>query len=501
MIEWENGEVTSEPLSIVAADDPVTCAIYARENDLLDLDGWKWFKGIAKRNKKSLRMVTQAQLRSYRTALRYKYSYEVPRDYNNAVEPNKRNGNTKWQESTALEMSQLHEYKTFKDLGKAEKPPEGYWKICAHLVFDVKHDGRHRSRLVADRRLTQVLLDSIYSGVVSLRGTRLLAFLAKLNDLDIWATGITMCMSPRKYIKKLLGAYERIFGSKPKQNDASPLKKEDHPELDMSEGLDANGIKDYQLLIGGLQWSVSLGRIDITIAIMTMSGFRVAPRQGHLECMQRIISYLVKTKHAAICFRTEEPDFSALPDQQFDWMYTVYGQMEEVLPHDMPTPLGKFVTLTHYVDANLYHDLITGRSVTGILHLANKTPIDWYSKKQATVETATYGSEFIAARICVDQSIDLKNTLCYLGVPVRKKAYMFGDNKSVVDSSTIPHAKLHKRHNALSFHRVREAIAGAIIGFYHIDGTENPADIFSKHWGYRQIWKLLQPLLFWIGDT
>ena len=66
-------------------------------------------------------------------------------------------------------------------------------------------------------------------------------------------------------------------------------------------------------------------------------------------------------------------------------------------PHDAPKPLGKYVTLTHYVDVNLLHDLITGRSVTGILHLINKTPIDWYSKKQATVETATYGSEFIAA--------------------------------------------------------------------------------------------------------
>ena len=51
----------------------------------------------------------------------------------------------------------------------------------------------------------------------------------------------------------------------------------------MSDELDANGIKDYQSLIGTLQWSVSLGRIDITTAIMTMSGFRVAPRKGHLE--------------------------------------------------------------------------------------------------------------------------------------------------------------------------------------------------------------------------
>jgi len=93
----------------------------------------------------------------------------------------------------------------------------------------------------------------------------------------------TMCMSPRKYIEKLLGTYKCIFGSKPKQNVTSPLEKGDHPELDMSDKLDTNGIKNYQLLIGALQWSMSLGRMDITTAIMTMSGFRVAPRKGHLE--------------------------------------------------------------------------------------------------------------------------------------------------------------------------------------------------------------------------
>ena len=48
MIEWENGEITAEPLSIIAADDPVTCAIYARDNNLLELDGWKHFKQIVK---------------------------------------------------------------------------------------------------------------------------------------------------------------------------------------------------------------------------------------------------------------------------------------------------------------------------------------------------------------------------------------------------------------------------------------------------------------------
>jgi hypothetical protein len=120
-----------------------------------------------------------------------------------------------------------------------------------------------------------------------------------------------------------------------------------------------------------------------------------------------------------------------------------------VLPKDAPEPLGKYVTLSHYVDANLIHDVTTGKSVTGILHLINKTTLDWYSKKQATVETATYGSEFVAARICVEQIIDLCSTLRYLGVPVREKNYMFGNNKLVVDSSMRLDAKLHKRHTML----------------------------------------------------
>ncbi len=78
---------------------------------------------------------------------------------------------------------------------------------------------------------------------------------------------------------------------------------------------------------------------------------------------------------------------------------------------------------------------------------------------------------------------------------------MFGDNESVVNSSAQPHAKLRKRHTALSFHRVREAIAAKVVVFVHIPGECNPADILSKHWGYQQVWQLLQPLLFWQGDT
>ncbi len=73
-----------------------------------------------------------------------------------------------------------------------------------------------------------------------------------------------------------------------------------------------------------------------------------------MEHVQSIIAYLVKVKHGATRFPTEEPDFLALPDLSFDWAYaTVYGHVEEVVLADLPPPLSKHVTLTHYVDANL----------------------------------------------------------------------------------------------------------------------------------------------------
>jgi hypothetical protein len=70
-----------------------------------------------------------------------------------------------------------------------------------------------------------------------------------------------------------------------------------------------------------------------------------------------------------------------------------------------------------------------------------------------------------------------------------------------VNSSSIPHAKLHKRHIMLSIHRVRESIAAKLMTFNFIPGDNNPADILSKAWGYSQVWPTLKPVLFWEGDT
>ena len=76
-------------------------------------------------------------------------------------------------------------------------------------------------------------------------------------------------------------------------------------------------------------------------------------------------------------------------------MYSVYGYVLELLTDDKPEPPGKAVVTTSTWDANLNHSLATGKSLTGCLHFVNKTLVDWYSKKQTTVETATYGSELL----------------------------------------------------------------------------------------------------------
>ena len=636
MVEWESGEITYEPLALISKDDPITCAVYAKKHDLLDTTGWKHLKRYAKTSKRLIRAVKQSRIRQVRASARYQHGFQVPRDYNDAMRLDKENGNTHWQDAMDLELTQIHEYKVFRDTGKAKfhngkvVTPDGFQKIRVHFVYAVKHDGRFKARLVADGHLTKEPVESIYSGVVSLRSLRMVVFLSQLNNLEIWGADVgnayleaytdeklcimagpefkelqghllimvkalygtrsggarwhdrlfdilqelkfkpskadpdvwmrpepggtcyeyiavyvddlaiaakdpqafcnelkkkynlklkgvgpleyhlgctykkdpdeTLAADPRRYVNKILESYERMFMEKPRKS-RPPLEGGDHPERDTSELCDEHQTKQFQTLIGQLQWLISLGRFDIAVHVMSLSRFRAQPRKGHLDRAKRIVGYLLFLPDGAIRFRTGEPDFSSLRDQEYDWTRTVYSGACEQIPHDIPKPLGKHVQTTHYVDANLHHDLATGKAVTAVLHFLNQTPIDAYTKRQSTVETATYVSEFVAARTAVDQIIDIRTTLRYLGVPIRDMSYMFGDNRSVVTSSTFPNSTISKRHHLASYHRVREAIAAKFISFHWKDGKSNPADILSKHWEFATVWPMLKPILFWRGET
>ena len=166
----------------------------------------------------------------------------------------------------------------------------------------------------------------------------------------------------------------------------------------------------------------------------------------------------------------------------------------------MPEPLGVAVITTSTMDANLNHCLATGKSLTGCLHFVNKTPVNWYSKKQATVETATYGSEFVAVKTATEQIMDIRQTLRYQGAPIGAKSFLFGDNRSVVTRATLPHSTLTKRHNILAFRRVRDAIAAKLMAFYWIQSAYNLSDMLSKHWNHPTVYPMILKLLITRGN-
>jgi len=85
-----------------------------------------------------------------------------------------------------------------------------------------------------------------------------------------------------------------------------------------------------------------------------------------------------------------------------DWK-DFYGEVVEELPPGMPKPRGKKVKLFCFVDANHAGNVVTRRSHTGFIIFMNKAPIRWYSKKQNTIESSTFGSEFVALRIAMEE--------------------------------------------------------------------------------------------------
>ena len=561
MVEWESGEVTYEPLTLISKEDPINCAVYAKKHDLLDTTGWNHPKRHAKISKRLIRAVKQSWIRQVRASARYQHGFQVPKDYIDAIRLDKENSNTHWQDAMNLELTGKAQFHN----GKAVTP-DGFQKIRVHFVYAVKHDGRFKARLVADGHLTKEPVESIYSGVVSLRSLRMVVFLSKLNDLKIWGADVgiaylevytdeklctiagpefkelqghplimikalpgthsggarwhdrlfdilqelkfkpskadpdvwmrpepggtcyeyiavyvddlaiaakdpqafcnelkkkynlklkgvgpleyhlgctykkdpdgTLAADPRRYVNKILESYERMFKEKPRKS-RPPLEGGDHPELHTPELCDEHQTNQFQTLVGQLQWLISPGHFDIAVHVMSLSRFRAQPRKGHVDRAKRIVGYLLFLPDGAIRFRTGEPDFSSLNDQEYDWTRSVYSGACEQIPHDIPKPLGEHGQTTHYVDANLHHDHATGKAVTAVLHFLKQTPIDAYSK----------------------------------------------------------------RHHLVSYHRVKEAIAPKYISFHWKDGKSNPADILSKHWEFATVWPMLKPILFWRGET
>ena len=294
----------------------------------------------------------------------------------------------------------------------------------------------------------------------------------------------------RTYIRNTTDKIEKLLGVKLK-NYGSPMETGDHPEVDDTDFLDGKNITIYQMMLGCAQWAITLGRYDVQYATNTLARFGAAPREGHRKRILRVFGYLKYNGKGRTMFDTEDPDVRNINFEENEWI-DLYPDAKEAIPTYVPKAMNiKKVRVCIILDASHASDLITRRSVTGFFIIIGRTITRWYSKRQNTVETSTYGSELVALRIAMEAIIEVRYKLRMMGIGFYEQSYVLCDNKSVVLNMQMPSSSLKKKHNSVAYNRCREIVASGIALIGHIEGKQNMSDLLTKPLGPVDYYKFL----------
>jgi hypothetical protein len=289
--------------------------------------------------------------------------------------------------------------------------------------------------------------------------------------------------SSKHYVEnavKTLEAWMKDNGYKLPKSKVTPMSTQYRPELDVSKELNPQLANYYQSLIGTLQWAVEIGRVDIACEVSMLAAHMAMPREGHLDAVFRVFAYLKIKTNSRIVYDPTTPsiDLSKFKLNQ-DWK-VFYGNVKEAIPPNAPKPRGKPVVIRCYVDADHAGNQVTRRSRTGYLMFVNMALVSWYTKKQGSVEGASFGSEFVAMKTAVEANRALRYKLRMMGVPVDGPTYMYADNMSTIHNSSVPESKLKKKNNSIAYHAVREAVAMGEVLVAYIPSADNIADLMTK---------------------
>ena len=289
--------------------------------------------------------------------------------------------------------------------------------------------------------------------------------------------------SSSQYVKAAVDNVEKYLAGKHMKLPCranTPLSSNYRPEVDISEELSPEDAAYYQSLIGVLRWMVELGRVDLTCEVSMMSSHVALPRIGHLQQLFHIFAYLKKTHNSEMVFDPSDMDLCIDNFEEHDWSTSEFGNVSESIPGNAPDPRGMGFTMTAFVDSDHAGDLLTQRSRTGFLIYLNSAPIYWYSKKQNSIETSSFGLEFTAMKQRTEYIRGLRFKLRMMGIPVSGPAYIFGDNKSVLTNSCIPDSMLKKKSNSIAYNFVREGSAMKEWTMAYVNTKDNPADMLTK---------------------
>ena len=275
---------------------------------------------------------------------------------------------------------------------------------------------------------------------------------AKLTEEELPNGILGWSISSSKYIQDTISNLEKKMmkaGLKLRPRVRSPMSANYRPELDGSTELDLDNAAWYQSLIGSLRWIVEMGRVDICCEVSMLSSFVASPREGHLQQVFHVFGYLKSHSNARIIM---DPSYPVLAEEDFpqhDWS-KFYHVEKEAIPSNAPRPLGLEFVITAFVDADHAGDKVTRRSRTGFIVFVNSAPIHWISKKQAGVESSTFGSEFLAMRHACEYVKGLRYKIRMMGIPMEHCGFIYGDNKSVLYNSSLPESTIKKKSHSIA---------------------------------------------------
>ena len=343
--------------------------------------------------------------------------------------------------------------------------PDGfkYWEYCLCYVDDVLVVS-HAPQAVMDLlSKNYTLKDGSVKAPDLYLGARISKYYIPGSDdpeKARWA------MSSDDYCKSAVANVETELdkvNSKLPKTVETPLSSGYRPELDSSRELSPSQVNYYQGLIGTLRWICELGRVDILMPVCLLSSYLMSPRIGHLEQALHCFAYLKNYNRSKMIVDDSSPNFDNTSFFKHGLWEEYYPDANEPIPSNAPEARGNPVTTSCFVDADHAGCKVTRRSHTGIFIFVNRAPIVFFSKRQNTVESSTFGSEFIAMKQSVDQIEALRYKLRMMGFPMEGPTSLFCDNSAVVINTTTPESTLKRNHTSIAYHRCREAHAAGTV--------------------------------------
>lgn len=297
------------------------------------------------------------------------------------------------------------------------------------------------------------------------------------NGLKCWS------FSSSQYVQSAVKNVEEYLSKtddKLPPRNKSPWTSNYRPECDITPELSPTKAAYYQSLIGVLRWIVELGRADICMEVSAMASMMASPREGHLQQLYQTFSFLKAKHNGVMVFDSTEPSIDRNLFVKEDWSAAAYGECTEELPSNMPESRGSEMVMRAFVDSDHAGDTATRRSRTGFIIFLNNSPICWFSKRQTSVETSSFGSEFVAMKLCCEYVRGLRYKLRMMGISVSEPTFVFGDNQSVLANVGKPHSILKKKSSSIAYHFVREGVAKDEWRTTYLNTHLNPSDMLTK---------------------